>query len=262
MAQFSDCGNSNDEPASVGVSEDKSSQRDVALECDAMPCKSELSMSRHTDSPILLFLSSDESQQSDSSENERDTLCPVENSGQKEASAEDLEDPACGSALFVIDRTPGLSADKNFYLEDKTPSEAAIEEEKEEEEDEEEGEEENSEDSSDGDEKKDESSDEEDFLSSTKSKLLKLTSSSIDPGLNIKELGGLYINFNADKLQPHKKTLSQIKEKKKNELLQKAVITPDFEKTIVSHHIVSQSISFRNSAGKRDKKQLVMVGLA
>lgn len=230
LAQFSDCGNSNDEPASVGVSEDKSSQRDVALERDAMPCKSELSMSRHTDSPILLFLSSDESQQSDSSENERDTLCSVENSGQKEASAEDLEDPACGSALFVIDRTPGLSADKNFYLEDKAPSEAAIEEEKEEEEDEEEGEEENSEDSSDGDEKKDESSDEEDFLSSTKSKLLKLTSSSIDPGLNIKELGGLYINFNADKLQPHKKTLSQIKEKKKNELLQKAVITPDFEK--------------------------------
>lgn len=222
--------NSNDEPASVGVSEDKSSQRDVALECDAMPCKSELSMSRDTDSPILLFLSSDESQQSDSSENERDTLRSVENSGQKEASAEDLEDPACGSALFVIDRTPGLSADKNFYLEDKAPGEAAIEEEKEEEEEEEDGEEENSEDSSDGDEKKDESSDEEDFLSSTKSKLLKLTSSSIDPGLNIKELGGLYINFNADRLQPHKKTLSQIKEKKKNELLQKAVITPDFEK--------------------------------
>jgi hypothetical protein len=58
---------------------------------------------------------------------------------------------------------------------------------------------------------------------------LKLTSSSIDPGLNIKQLGGLYINFNADRLQS-KRTLTQIKEKKKNELLQKAVITPDFEK--------------------------------
>jgi hypothetical protein len=42
-------------------------------------------------------------------------------------------------------------------------------------------------------------------------------------------LGGLYINFNADRLQS-KRTLTQIKEKKKNELLQKAVITPDFEK--------------------------------
>lgn len=47
---------------------------------------------------------------------------------------------------------------------------------------------------------------------------LKLTSSSIDPGLNIKQLGGLYINFNVDKLQPHKETLTQIKEKKKNEV--------------------------------------------
>lgn len=229
LAQFSDCGNSNDELASVGASEDKSNQRDVALECVTEPCKSELSMPRDTDSPVLLFLSSDESQQSDSSENERDTLCSVENSGQKEASTEDVEDTACDSALFVIDKTPGLSADKNFYLEDKAPSEAAIEEEEEEEEDEE-GEEENSEDSSDGDENKDESSDEEDLLSSTKSKLLKLTSSSIDPGLDIRELGGLYINFNADRLQPHNKTLTQIKEKKKNELLQKAVITPDFEK--------------------------------
>ena len=47
---------------------------------------------------------------------------------------------------------------------------------------------------------------------------LKLTSSSIDPGLNIKQLGGLYINFNVDKLQSQKKTLTQIKEKKKNEV--------------------------------------------
>ncbi|XP_021013658.1 deoxynucleotidyltransferase terminal-interacting protein 2 [Mus caroli] len=217
-------GDNDDEPTGAGISEDKSSQSGVPLECDTKPCKSELSMTQDTDSPVLLFLSSDESQQSDSSENERDTLCSVENNGQKEASAEDLEDAACDSALFVIDKTPGLSADKNFYLEDKAPSEVAIEEEKEEEE------ENSEEDSSDSDENKDESSDEEDLLSNTKSKLLKLTSSSIDPGLNIKQLGGLYINFNVDKLQPHKETLTQIKEKKKNELLQKAVITPDFEK--------------------------------
>lgn len=55
-------------------------------------------------------------------------------------------------------------------------------------------------------------------LSDTFSFSLKLTSSSIDPGLNIKQLGGLYINFNVDKLQPLKKTLTQIKEKKKNEV--------------------------------------------
>ncbi|XP_028616333.1 deoxynucleotidyltransferase terminal-interacting protein 2 [Grammomys surdaster] len=221
LAQLSH-GDSNDVLTDAGVSENSNSQSGVALECDTRPCKSELSMAQDVDSSVLLFLSSDESLQSDSSENGRDTLCSVENSGQKEASAEDLEDTTCDSALFVIDKTPGLSADKNFYLEDKAPSEGAVEEEKEEE-DSEEG-------SSDSDGNKDESSDEEDLLSNTKSKLLKLTSSSIDPGLNIQQLGGLYINFNVDKPQPHKKTLTQIKEKKKNELLQKTVITPDFEK--------------------------------
>ncbi|XP_059122162.1 deoxynucleotidyltransferase terminal-interacting protein 2 [Peromyscus eremicus] len=225
LTQFSDPGDSNEEPTSVGVGE-SNSQSDVGPECDTKLSKSELSVSQDIDSSVLLFLSSDESQQSENSENEKDTLCPVENSGQKESSSGDLEESACGSALFVIDRTPGLSADKNFYLEDKASSEVAIEEEEEEEEEEDSEEEK----SSDSDEKKDESSDEEDLLNHTKSKLLKLTSSSIDPGLSIKQLGGLYINFNVDKLQPHKKTLTQIKEKKKTELLQKAVITPDFEK--------------------------------
>ncbi|XP_041528472.1 deoxynucleotidyltransferase terminal-interacting protein 2 [Microtus oregoni] len=225
MAQSSDHGDGNDESTSAGDCENKDSQSDVGLESDTRPCKSELSMSQDVDSSVLLFLSSDESQQSENSENEKDSVCSVGNSGQKESSSEDLEDTACGSSLFVIDRTPGLSADKQFYLEDKAPSEVAVEEEEEEEE---EGE--NSEGSSDSDENKDESSDEEDLLNNTKSKLLKLTSSSIDPGLNIKQLGGLYINFNVDKLQPQKQTLTQIKEKKKNELLQKSVITPDFEK--------------------------------
>ncbi|XP_052586560.1 deoxynucleotidyltransferase terminal-interacting protein 2 [Peromyscus californicus insignis] len=223
LTQFSDHGDSNEEPTSVDVGENNG-QSDVGPECDTKLSKSELSVSQDIDSSVLLFLSSDESQQSENSENEKDTVCPVENSGQKESSSGDLEESACGSALFVIDRTPGLSADKNFYLEDKASSEVAIEEEEEEEE------EDNEEESSDSDEKKDESSDEEDLLNHTKSKLLKLTSSSIDPGLSIKQLGGLYINFNVDKLQPHKKTLTQIKEKKKTELLQKAVITPDFEK--------------------------------
>ncbi|XP_055484079.1 deoxynucleotidyltransferase terminal-interacting protein 2 [Psammomys obesus] len=223
LAQFDDRGDSNAEPTSVGVSEDQNNQN-VVLECDTSVCKPDVNMSQDIDSPVLLFPSSDESEQSGYSENEKDTLCPVESS-QKESSSEDLQEAACDSALFVIDRTPGLSSDKTFYLDDKAPSEVASEKEEEEEDG-------NSEDeSSDSDENKDESSDEEDLLNNTKSKLLKLTSSSIDPGLSIKQLGGLYINFNVDKLQqPHKKTLTQIKEKKKNELLQKAVITPDFEK--------------------------------
>lgn len=226
---FSDGGGSDEEECTVlAVSEDVNKERDVDFECDTKLYKSELNKSQDKGDSVLLLLSSDESQQSENSENEEDTVCFAENSGQKETLNGDSENMFSDNPLFVIDTTPGLSADKNFYLdeEDKS-SEVATEEEKEEEEEEEASEEE----PSDHDQNKDEEfSDEDDLLNGTKSKLLKLTSSSIDPGLSIKQLGGLYINFNADKLQSNKKTITQIKEKKKNELLKKAVITPDFEK--------------------------------
>lgn len=220
----SDGGGSDEEECTiVADSEDINEEGDVDFECDTKLYKSELNTSQ--DDSVLLLLSSDESQQSENSEIEEDTMCFVENSVQRESLHGDSENKLSDNALFVIDTTPGLSADKNFYLdeEDKV-SEVATEEEREEEEDE------KSEEPSDQDENEDEFSDEDDLLSSTKSKLLKLTSSTIDPGLNIKQLGGLYINFNADKLQSNKKTLTQIKEKKKNEIMQKAIITPDFEK--------------------------------
>lgn len=119
-----------------------------------------------------------------------------------------------------------MSVDKNFYLEEEDKvSEVVIEEEKEEEEGEK-----SEEDLLDYDENEDECSDEEDLLNSIKVKFLKLISSSIDFGLSIKQLGGLYINFNVDKLQFNKRILIQIKEKKKNEFLQKVVIIFDFEK--------------------------------
>ncbi|KAL2772222.1 deoxynucleotidyltransferase terminal-interacting protein 2 [Daubentonia madagascariensis] len=228
LTEFDECGGSDDDGEStiVGVSEDVNSERNVDFECDTKPYTSELNTSQDKDDSVLLVLSSDESQQSENSENEEDTLCFVENSGQKESLSGDTGNMSCNNALFVIDTTPGLSADKNFYLEEEDKaSEIAIEEEKEEEE-----EEKSEEEPSDHDKNEDEFSDEEDLLNNTKAKLLKLTSSSIDPGLSIKQLGGLYINFNADKLQSNKRTLTQIKEKRKNELLQKAIITPDFEK--------------------------------
>jgi hypothetical protein len=228
LTKISDHDDSKDEePTSVGVGGDENSERSSDHECDTKLCMSELNTSQDIGDSVLLVLSSDESQQSENSEiEEEDTVCFAESSDPKESLSGASEHGSCDNALFVIDTTPGLSADKNFYLgeEDKT-SEEKKEEEEEEEEDESSEEEPLDPDKS----KDDEFSDEEDLLSTTKSKLLKLTSSSIDPGLNIKQLGGLYINFNADRLQS-KRTLTQIKEKKKNELLQKAVITPDFEK--------------------------------
>ncbi|KAB0360489.1 hypothetical protein FD754_004645, partial [Muntiacus muntjak] len=210
-----------------GDGSDSDGEECAVIGRDTKPSKVAFNTTQDKDDSVLLVLSSDESQQSEHSENEEDTVCFVENKGNKESLNGDSESLSCDNALFVIDTTPGLSADKNFYLdEEDKASEVAIEEEEEEEEKEESEEEL----SGHGRNKENEFSDEDNLLSNTKSKLLKLTSSSIDPGLNIKELGGLYINFNADKLQLNKRTLTQIKEKRKDELLQKTVITPEFEK--------------------------------
>uniref|UniRef100_A0A8D2AD10 Deoxynucleotidyltransferase terminal interacting protein 2 n=1 Tax=Sciurus vulgaris TaxID=55149 RepID=A0A8D2AD10_SCIVU len=250
ITKFSD---DDEECTRIDVSEDNS-KRSENLECDTKLSKSELNTSQEIGDSVLLVLSSDESQQSENSESEEDTLCFVENSGQKESISGDSGNTSCKNAFFVIDTTPGLSADKNFYLEEEDKaSEVAIEEEKEEEEDDE-----NSEELSDNDRNEDdECSDEDDLLNNTKSKLLKLTSSSIDPGLSIKQLGGLYINFNADKLQSNKRTLTQIKEKKKNELLQKAIVTPDFEK---NYCIPPYSESKRQLQKKRRKERQKTAG--
>ncbi|XP_038397228.1 deoxynucleotidyltransferase terminal-interacting protein 2 [Canis lupus baileyi] len=223
FTEFGNGGSDEEECTVTGISKDGNEGKDVDFEREAKLFKSEFHTSLDKGDSVFLVLSSDESQQSENSENEEDTVCFVENNGQKESLNGESENMSCDNALFVIDTTPGLSTDKHFYLDERDKaSEVATEEEKEEEEDE------KSEEPSDHD--RNEFSDEDDLLNSTKSKLLKLTSSSIDPGMSIKQLGGLYINFNANKLQSNKRTLTQIKEKKKNELLQKAVITPDFEK--------------------------------
>ncbi|XP_066232845.1 deoxynucleotidyltransferase terminal-interacting protein 2 [Saccopteryx leptura] len=212
-------GSSEENYTIIALNEEMNKERDVDFECDSKLSKSELTSSLNKDDSVLSLLSSDESQQSENSETEEDTVCFVENSA-KRGSTGDSENKLCDNALFVIDTTPGLDSNKNFYLdEEDKASEVAIEEE----------EDEKSEEETSDQDRDDKFSDEDDLLNDTKSKLLKLTSSSIDPGLSIKQLGGLYINFNADKLQSNKKILTQIKEKK-NEIMQKAIITPDFEK--------------------------------
>ncbi|XP_051849276.1 deoxynucleotidyltransferase terminal-interacting protein 2 isoform X1 [Antechinus flavipes] len=180
------------------------------------------SRSQDNNDTVLLALSSDEQE----SETEENTLCFIESDEQKLSPEKDSEDNPSSDVFFIIDKTPGLSSDKNFYIEEEKASEIASEQENEEEKEEVSEEEE----LIDQEEKEDEFIDEDDLLSNTKSNLLKLSSSSIDPGLSIKQLGGLYINFNAEKMDFNKKALTQIKEKNKKELLQKTIITPDFEK--------------------------------
>ncbi|XP_067250687.1 deoxynucleotidyltransferase terminal-interacting protein 2 [Chanodichthys erythropterus] len=121
------------------------------------------------------------------------------------------EAEAHGNGLFVIDTRPGRQPDEQYYVDAKQ-----IEEEDEDDFVDEEGE-----DDEDADSK---------VLFTPRKPLMQL-SSSIDTGLKMKELGGLYISF--DGIKP--KNLTNISKTQKNlnnqdELLKKSVIVPDFEK--------------------------------
>ncbi|NWR55888.1 TDIF2 protein, partial [Bucorvus abyssinicus] len=127
--------------------------------------------------------------------------------------------------LFVIDTEPGISSSQKYYLDQVDQgSDAETKDEGSEKGEESSDLEEAEEELIDEDEK-----DEDDDLLRSKIDVLHL-SSSIDPGLNIKKLGGLYISFDAKKQKPRSSVIKQPKEKKKDQLLQKSVITPDFEK--------------------------------
>ncbi|XP_053548209.1 deoxynucleotidyltransferase terminal-interacting protein 2 [Bombina bombina] len=120
--------------------------------------------------------------------------------------------------LFVIDTVPGLDSSKKYYTDDKVNVESEDEE-------------------NEVDEPLQPDDEEEDFIDEDEDLLNKpkpgfVLSTSINTGLNIKNLGGLYINFDAEKPNPGLNLLKKIREenKKKDEHLQKSIITPDFEK--------------------------------
>ncbi|NWX57167.1 TDIF2 protein, partial [Promerops cafer] len=126
--------------------------------------------------------------------------------------------------LFVIDTEPGMSSSQKYYLDDVDQGSAAKSKHEGGEKYKESDLEEDEEELIDEDEK-----DEDDDLLKNKVDVLRL-SSSIDPGLNIKKLGGLYISFDAKNQKPRSSVMEPLKEKKKDQLLQKSVITPDFER--------------------------------
>ncbi|NXS02794.1 TDIF2 protein, partial [Oxylabes madagascariensis] len=125
--------------------------------------------------------------------------------------------------LFAIDTEPGMSSSQKYYLDDVDQDSDAKSNHEGGEKDKESDLEEDEEELIDEDEK-----DEDDDLLKNKVDVLRL-SSSIDPGLNIKKLGGLYISFDAKNQKPRSSVIEPLK-KKKDQLLQKSVITPDFER--------------------------------
>ncbi|XP_078115144.1 deoxynucleotidyltransferase terminal-interacting protein 2 [Sander vitreus] len=126
--------------------------------------------------------------------------------------------------LFMIDTRPGQEADEQYYKEKPTEEEekATNEERVEQEEQDEEFVDEDGEDDDDED---------AEILFSSRNPQLKELSSRIDPGVRVKELGGLYINFDGSKSKPVSSSLRKLKEKKiQDEVMKKSVMGPDFEK--------------------------------
>lgn len=189
---------------------------------------------------ISLLLHSDESEESEHSEEEADV--EMQNEEIQEELEEDHEDlvitkkpkktlteqsqDAVDDGLFIIDTAPGLDSSKKYYVDDKESEREQSEKESEEELSEPDEEEEDF-----MDEEVDDGVNEEEELLNRPKRGFDL-STSIDTGLNIKELGGLYINFDAEKPNPGPSLQEKMKKenKKKDELLKKSVITPDFEK--------------------------------
>ncbi|KAK7145749.1 hypothetical protein R3I93_013472 [Phoxinus phoxinus] len=132
-----------------------------------------------------------------------DVMCPDGNQMSEEAEAH-------GNGLFVIDTRPGLQPEEQYYIGGKQTKE---------------------EDEDDFvDEAEDDDDDDSKVLFAPKKPLIQL-SSSIDPGLKMKELGGLYISFDGGKLKnPFNSSRTQKNPNNHDELLKKSVIVPDFEK--------------------------------
>ncbi|NXI39476.1 TDIF2 protein, partial [Galbula dea] len=180
---------------------------------------------------VALFLSKDESDESKNSEaadtdTVEDSLCYKEADERAPSLKKSLKNSSLhAEGLFVIDTEPGMSSSQTYYLDQVDQHSDAESKPEESEKGEESSDlEESGEELIDEDEK-----DEDNDLLENKIDVLHL-SSSIDPGLNMKKLGGLYISFDAENQNPRSSVIKQLKEKKKDQLLQKSIITPDFEK--------------------------------
>uniref|UniRef100_A0A1A7Y296 Deoxynucleotidyltransferase, terminal, interacting protein 2 n=1 Tax=Iconisemion striatum TaxID=60296 RepID=A0A1A7Y296_9TELE len=170
----------------------------------------------HRTKAISLLDSSDDDD--DDFDEERESEMSEEEEEKKEELSHKLEAASSSvEGLFMIDTRPGQDADEQYFRGDE---EEASNKRTEQEEDEEEFVDE-------------EGDDDEDtnILLSCRSSHMKELSSRIDPGIRVKELGGLYISFDGSKSKPVSSSLQKLKEKKSHdELMKKSVIGPDFEK--------------------------------
>ncbi|XP_028301234.1 deoxynucleotidyltransferase terminal-interacting protein 2 [Gouania willdenowi] len=192
-----------------------SSQEDVTEEPDSdQHSKQEKTIS-------LLDSTDDEDDDQEEESGEEEQEVPEEEPQGESSKRSDAASSVDG--LFMIDTRPGQEADKQYYKElnqeETTGEEVERQKKKEEEEDEEFV-----------DEEADDDEDEDaNVLFSGRIPHLKDLSSRIDPGISVKQLGGLYISFDGSKSKIA--SLQKQKEKKiQEQLMKKSVIGPDFEK--------------------------------
>lgn len=171
------------------------------------------------DGSILLLTSEDEGKISEAGSEDENQVCFVESSREKSFSTLPADDSALpGNEMFIIDKAPGLGCNKKFYIDKEKALDSEIEVE----------EEESFHEEADDDDHFIDEDESEDILQKPKAGFV--LSTTIDTGLNIKDIGGLYISFDGLK-QTLKSSSLKVKEKKHNlEVLKQSIITPDFEK--------------------------------
>ncbi|XP_029939509.1 deoxynucleotidyltransferase terminal-interacting protein 2 [Salarias fasciatus] len=160
---------------------------------------------------ISLLDSSDEDEESDEEDKEQLEVSEAERAKSTKISA------ACIDGLFVIDTRPGNDVDDQYYKEGREGEEAGASKEVAEEEfvDEEE-----------------EDEDEKALtLFSRRDSDVKHLSSSIDPGIKVKDFGGLRITFDGGSSKSSHTSQKQKEKKIYDDVMKKSVIGPDFEKT-------------------------------
>ncbi|NXX73976.1 TDIF2 protein, partial [Urocolius indicus] len=180
---------------------------------------------------VASFLSQDESDESENGDvadidTAEENLCNKEADERIPSFSKSLKNTSLhAEGLFVIDTEPGMRSSQKYYLDQVDQASDA--------ESKYEGSEkgEGSSDLEEADEEliDEDEKDQDDDLLKNKTDVLHL-SSSIDPGLNIKKLGGLYISFDTKTSKPGMSAVERLKDKKKDQLLQRSIITPDFEK--------------------------------
>ncbi|KAJ8277777.1 hypothetical protein GJAV_G00079780 [Gymnothorax javanicus] len=187
---------------------------------------------------ILLDTSDEEDENSDNEHSEGESgdeqgCKGFDGDGEMTCTNESLAGPSkskettwLNDGLFVIDTQPGFHSDGNYYLDQEKVGEDEGGEREECSDMEDEQEEEFVDEEGDDDDDADDA-----ILFKSKNKDLVELSSSIDPGLRVRDIGGLYISVDGIKSKGASTALKKLREQKDQDgVMQRSIIGPDFEK--------------------------------